>query len=83
MDRQQAHQLLDQLDPTQFTAVAQLLEVLVTPHSSLLHSLSLAPVEDEEIAPETAKALNESRASLAGGKGVSHEDILREFSLIK
>lgn len=28
MDRQQAHQLLDQLGPAQFTAVAQLLEVM-------------------------------------------------------
>jgi hypothetical protein len=29
MDREQAHQLLDQLDPAQFDAIAKLLEVMI------------------------------------------------------
>lgn len=83
MDRQQAHQLLDRLAPAQFTAVAQLLEVLATGPEPLLRSLSQAPVEEEEITPETAAALDRSRASLARGQGIPHDEILREFGLTK
>lgn len=52
MDRQRAHQLLDRLAPAQFIAVAQLLEVLATGQEPLRHSLSQAPVEEEEILRE-------------------------------
>ena len=78
MDKQQAHRLLDQLGPAQFAAVAQMLEVLVEPLSS---SLAQAPVEDEEIIPEAAAAIDRARASLARGQGIPHEEILREFGL--
>ena len=78
MDRQQAHQLLDQLGPAQFDAVVRLLEVMVEP---LTRSLALAPVEEEGITPDTAAALERARASLARGKGIPHEEILREFGL--
>jgi hypothetical protein len=47
----------------------------------LSQSLALAPVEGEEITPETAAALDRARASLARGEGIPHEDILREFGL--
>ena len=83
MDRQQAHQLLDQLAPAQFTAVAQLLEVFATEPEPLSVSLSKAPVEEEDLTAETAAALERSRASLARGEGISHEEILHEFGLIK
>lgn len=49
----------------------------------LSRSLALAPVEDEEITPETAEALNHAKASLARGEGIPHEEILREFGLTK
>ena len=83
MDKQQAHQLLERLTPAQFTAVAQLLEVLATGQESLLYSLSKTPVEDEEITAETTAALDSARNSLALGEGISHEEILREFGLTK
>ncbi|MGC9971148.1 MAG: hypothetical protein ABSE56_11225 [Bryobacteraceae bacterium] len=76
--RQQAHALLDQLPPLQLAAVRSLLEVMVEP---LARSLALAPVEEEEITPETAAALDRARASLARGEGIPHEEILREFGL--
>ena len=81
MDRQLAHQLLDRLGPAQFTAVAQLLEVLATAPAPLLHSLSQATVEEEEITAETTAALDRARASLARGEGIHHDEILREFGL--
>lgn len=77
-ERQQAHALLDMLPPEKLNAVRSLLEVMVEP---LARSLAMAPVEDEEITPETAAALERSRASLRRGEGIPHDEILREFGL--
>lgn len=79
-ERQQAHALLDMLPPEKLNAVRSLLEVMVEP---LARSLVLAPVEEEEITPETAAALDHARASLARGEGIPHEEILREFGMNK
>jgi hypothetical protein len=79
-EKQQAHQLLDQLDAGQLAAVVHLLRVMTGP---LSHSLVSAPVEEEEVTPETAAALDRARASLDRGEGIPHEDILREFGLGK
>ena len=83
MNRERAHQLLDRLNPAQFTAIAQLLEVLATGPEPLGVSLLKVLVEEEEVTPETAAALDRSRASLARGEGIPHEEILREFGLAK
>jgi hypothetical protein len=77
-ERRQAHALLDMLPAEKLNAVRSLLEVMVEP---LSRSLALAPVEEEEITPETAAALDRARASLARGEGIPHEEILREFGL--
>lgn len=77
-ERQQAHALLDLLPDEKLHAVRSLLEVMVEP---LSRSLSLAPVEDEDLTPETAASLDRARASLARGEGIPHEEILREFGL--
>lgn len=53
---------------------------MVEPLSS---SLASAPVEEGEITPETAAALDRARASLARGEGIPHEEILREFGLLQ
>jgi hypothetical protein len=75
-ERQQAHFLLDALAEEKIAAVRNLLEVMVEP---LSRTLAKVPVEEEELTAETAAALDLSRASLARGEGISHEDILREF----
>jgi hypothetical protein len=74
--RQQAHLLIDVLPKEKLFAVHNLLEVLVEP---LSRSLAMAPVEEEELIPETKAALNRSSAQLDRGESVSHEEILREF----
>jgi hypothetical protein len=79
-ERQQAHALLDMLPQEKLTVVRSLLEVMVEP---LSRSLASAPVEEEEVTPETAAALDRARASLARGEGIAHEEILREFGLGK
>lgn len=77
-ERQQAHFLLDALPDEKVSAVRGLLEVMVEP---LSRSLAKTPVEEEELTPETAAALDRARASLARGEGIPHEEILREFGL--
>jgi hypothetical protein len=47
----------------------------------LARSLVLTAVEEEEVAPETAAALERARASLARGEGIPHDEVLREFGL--
>jgi len=79
-ERQQAHELLDMLPDEKLSAVRTLLEVIVEP---LSRSLTLAAMEEEELTPETAAALERARASLASGEGIPHEEILREFGLKK
>jgi hypothetical protein len=77
-DKQHAHQLLEQLDPSQLAAVVQLLEVMTDP---LARSLSNAAVDDEPVSAEEAAALDEAHASITRGEGIPHEEILREFGL--
>ena len=77
-EREQAHLLLDVLPDEKLIAVRSLLEVMIEP---LSRSLAMVPVEDEDLTPETAAALDRARASLACGEGVSHEEVLREFGL--
>ena len=77
-ERQEAHALLDLLPADKLSAVRGLLEVMLEP---LERSLALAPVDEEEITPETAAALKNARASLARGEGIPHDEILREFGL--
>ncbi|MCU1329900.1 MAG: hypothetical protein JWN34_5270 [Bryobacterales bacterium] len=82
-NRQHAHELLDMLPAEQLNVVRNLLEVMVGPSvpEPLDRALARVPVDDEEITPETAAALDRARASLARGKGIPHDDILREFGL--
>jgi len=79
-DRQQAHTLLDMLPQEKLAAVRSLLEVMVEP---LSRSLASAPIDEEEVTPETAAALDRARTSLARGEGIRHEDVLREFGMDK
>jgi hypothetical protein len=79
-ERERAHALLDMLPGEKLTAVRGLLEVLVEPLSRALASV---PVEEEEVTPETAAAIDRGRASLARGEGIPYEEIRREFGRSK
>ncbi len=75
-ERRQAHALLDALPAEKLNAVRNLLEVMVEP---LARSLALAEVEEEDVTPDTAAALDRARASLARGERIPHDEVLREF----
>jgi hypothetical protein len=79
-EKQHAHELIDQLDPAQVSAVVPLLQFMLLDPVS--RSLAAAPVEQDSVSPEEAAALDQARASLGRGQGISHEDILREFGLL-
>ncbi|HME10907.1 MAG TPA: hypothetical protein VKG25_27875 [Bryobacteraceae bacterium] len=38
-------------------------------------------MEEEDLTPDTAAALDRARASLARGEGIPHDEVLREFGL--
>jgi hypothetical protein len=76
--REHAHELIEQLAPSQLNAVVGLLEVMIDP---LLRSIGEAPLDDEEILAQTAADLDAAHASIARGEGVSHEEILRKFGV--
>ena len=42
--------------------------------------IAKAPIEDEELTPETITHIQRAGLSLDRGEGISHEEILREFS---
>jgi hypothetical protein len=76
--KEQAHKLIEQLAPSQLSAVVGLLEVMIDP---LVSSIGNAPFEEEEILPQTAKELDAAHASIARGEGSSHEEIVGRFGL--
>ncbi|MGO9273747.1 MAG: hypothetical protein ACLQOO_26500 [Terriglobia bacterium] len=80
-EKEQAHELIDQLDPAQVSAVVPLLQFMLLDPVS--RSLAAAPVEQEPVSPEEAAALDEARAALERGERISHEEILREFGLTR
>jgi hypothetical protein len=78
--KEHVYELIDRLPPNQLSAVVGLLEAMLDPVSL---AIANAPVEEEELTPETAAALDRARASLARGEGIPHEEILREFGAKK
>jgi len=77
-EKQQAHQLIDHLEPDQLSAVVHLLEVMTDPVGRAIVNAS---VEDEDITDETASALDRAHVSIERGEGIPHDEILREFGI--
>jgi hypothetical protein len=70
MDRQQAHQLLDQLSAAQFDAVVHLLVTMVSPEED---AGTLSNAE--------RKAVAEADEWLKHNQPIQHEEVLAEFGL--
>jgi hypothetical protein len=77
-EKQQAHELIERLAPSQISAVVHLLEVMTDP---VAYSLANAPVDDEPVSDEEAREIAAARASLDRGEGIPHENVLAEFGL--
>jgi hypothetical protein len=73
-DKQLAHSLLDQLTPSQLDVVTRLLEVLIR---------FVVAEERETISAATAAELDQARAEIERGEGVSHEDVRWTITLLR
>ena len=77
-EKQQAHELIERLAPSQISAVAYLLAVMTDPAA---HSLANAPIEDEPIGEEETRAVEASKEWLKDHTPIPHEEVLAEFGL--
>jgi hypothetical protein len=76
MDKQHAHQLLDQLDPGQFDAVVRLLEVMTDPETV---SIGDAPIDDEPVTEEEERAVAASKEWFRNNPGIPFEEVVAEL----
>ena len=79
-DKQQAHELIERLAPSQLSAVVGLLQAMLDP---VARAIANAPVDDEPVTEEERKAVARSEAwfKKRGGKGIPMEEVMAEFGL--
>src|ERR1035437_10728954 len=73
-EKQQLHELVDRLAPSQVSAVRGLLQVMLDPVS---RAIANAPVDDEPLTAEEAHAFNEAREWLKHNEPIPHERVPR------
>jgi hypothetical protein len=80
-DKQHAHELIDQLPPSQLPAAIGMLESLLDPVSRAIVN---APVDDEPESEDERQAVAKSKAWFKerGGQGIPHEEVLADFGLV-
>lgn len=78
--RQHAHEIIDHIPESQLSTAIGLLEKILDPISLALLN---APIDDEPETEEERLAVAESEEWLKqnGGKGIPHEDVVRELGL--
>jgi len=77
-EKQRIHNLIDRLGPTQVTAVRGLLEAMIDP---VARSVANAPLDDEPLTSDDAKALVEAREWIKQNPGIPHEQVLAELGI--
>jgi hypothetical protein len=77
-DKQHAHELIDQLPPSQVPVAIGMLERLLDP---VAHAMANAPVDDEPLSAGDEKALAEAREWSKHNKSTPHEEFLAELGI--
>ena len=77
-EKQQLHELVDRLVPSQVRAVHGLLQVMLDP---VARAIANAPVDEEPLTAEDARALDEAREWLKHNKPIPHEQVLAELGI--
>jgi hypothetical protein len=77
--KHELHQLVDQLPDEQVTAALGYMHYLCA--DPVLLSLLNASADDEPYTENQRNRDADAEASIAGGDGISHEEVLREFGL--
>jgi hypothetical protein len=77
-DKQHAHELIEQLAPSQVPAAIGMLERLLDP---VARAIANAPIDDEPLTAEDKIALAEAREWSKHNKGIPHEQVLAELGI--
>jgi len=77
-DKQHAHELIERLAPSQVAAVVGMLEAMLDP---VAHAIANAPVDDEQLSADGAKALDVAREWSRHNESIPHEEVLAELGL--
>jgi hypothetical protein len=80
-EKQQAHELIERLEPSQLSTAVRFLEfILLDP---VARALATAPPDDEAVTDQDRRRLREGKAWLAkrGGQGIPMEEVLADFGL--
>jgi len=79
-EKQQAHELIERLAPSQVSAVVGLLQAILDP---VARAIVNAPIDDEPLTEEERQAVARSEAWFEeqGGKGIPMEEVLADFGL--
>jgi hypothetical protein len=79
-EKQQAHELIERLAPSQVSAVVGLLQAMLDP---VARAIANAPIDDEPVTEEERQAVARSEAWFEerGGKGIPMEDVMADFGL--
>ena len=77
-EKQQLHELVDRLAPSQVHAVRGLLQVMLDPVS---RAIANAPLDGEPLTAEESQALVEAREWLKHNRPIPHEQVLAELGI--
>jgi hypothetical protein len=79
-EKQQVHELIDRLAPSQVSAVRGLLEAMLDP---VARAIANASADDEPVTEEDRRRIHDGQAWFAkrGGAGIPMEEVLAEFGL--
>lgn len=77
-DKQQAHELIERLAPSQVSAVVGLLQAMLDP---VARAIANAPIDDEPLTPEEEQALAQSAKWQKHNRGIPHEQVLAELGI--
>jgi hypothetical protein len=80
-EKQQAHELIERLVPSQVSAVVALLQAMLDP---VARAIANAPIDDQPVTEEERQAVARSEAWFEdrGGKGIPMEEVLADFGLM-
>jgi len=76
--KEHAYELIDRLPPTQLSAVVGLLEAMLDPVS---RAIANAPIDDEPLTADEAKALDQAHEWMKHNQGIPHEQVLAELGI--
>jgi hypothetical protein len=77
-EKQQVHNLIERLAPSQVAAVRGLLEAMIDP---VARAVANAPIDDEPLTSDDEKALREAREWVKHNEAIPHQQVLAELGI--